>query len=304
VYLAVAGIGDPDRREIGLVRRRDHRSKPLLLLFAAIAVLPSAAWYWHAHQVAERFYPHHFFGAGGIRIENFSWYWHIAQQTATSSLTPILSIMAVVGFFVRPRSRRPRLFHWWLAAMILFIIIVGYGDRHRWYQLPLVPITAAFAGAACAFVGSKVASSRGAAVTLSILLAGSFALLAYVFAQPLYEPSAAQLRDAGLELNKIAAPDALIVAADMGDPTIFYYAQRKGWHFLERDAIYAGNPSDGQQAIVDLESLRRRGATHLVFTTNTFWWLDYYPEFAQHLSESAKLMEATPELRIYRLRPE
>ena len=275
-----------------------------IALFLAITLLPSAAWYWHAHQVAGRFYPHHFFGAGGIRIENLSWYLHIARQTATSILTPILSIMAVVGLFVAPRSRNARLFHWWLAAMVLFVIIVGYGNRHRWYQLPLVPITAAFGGVACAFIGSKIASSRVAAVTLSILLAGSFTLLAYVFVQPLYEPSAAQLRDAGLELNRITAPDALIVAADTGDPTIFYYAERKGWHFLERDATYAGNPSDSQQAIADVERLRRRGATHLVFTANTFWWLDYYPEFAQHLAESAELIEATPEFRIYKLRPD
>jgi 4-amino-4-deoxy-L-arabinose transferase-like glycosyltransferase len=274
-----------------------------IALFAAITLLSAAAWYWHAHQIAERFYPHHFFGAGGVRIKNLSWYWNIARQTGTSTLTPILPIMAVVGLFVpQSRDRRhPRLFHWWLAAMILFVIIVGYGNRHRWYQLPLVPITAAFAGAACAFVGSRIASSRVAVVTLSMLLAGSFALLAYVCVRPLYEPTAAQLRDAGLELNKITAPDALIVAADIGDPTIFYYAQRKGWHFLERDAIYAGNPSDSQQAIADLEGLRRRGATHLVFTTNTFWWLDYYPEFAQQLAENAKLMEATPEFKIYKL---
>jgi hypothetical protein len=253
--------------------------------------------------VVEKFYPHHFFGAGGIRIENLSWYLHIARQTATSSLTPILSIMTVVGLFV-PRSRDqryPRLFHWWLAAMLLFVIIAGYGNRHRWYQLPLVPITAAFGGVACAFIGSKLASSRVAAVTWSILLAGSFVLLACVYVRPLYEASAAQLRDAGLELNRITAADALIVAADTGDPTIFCYAQRKGWHFLENDAIYAGNPSDSQQAISDLEQLRRRGAAHLVFTTNTFWWLDYYPEFAQHLAESAKLTEATSEFRIYKL---
>jgi len=301
VYLVVAGIGDPGRRETKLVRSRDQRSRLQLLLFIAITIVPSAIWYWHAYQIAERFYPHHFFGAGGIRIENLSWYLHIARQTATSILTPILSIMAVVGLFVAPRSRNARLFHWWLAAMVLFVIIVGYGNRHRWYQLPLVPITAAFAGTACAFIGSKIASSRVAAVTLSILLAGSFALLPYVFVQPLYEPSAAQLRDAGLELNRITAPDALIVAADTGDPTIFYYAERKGWHFLERDATYAGNPSDSQQAIADLEQLRRRGATHLVFTTNTLWWLHYYPEFAQHLAKSAELIEATPEFRIYKL---
>src|SRR5256886_396530 len=53
-------------------------------------------------------------------------------------------------------------------------------------------------------------------------------------------------------------PDALIVAADTGDPTIFYYARRKGWHFLEKHGIYAGNPSDNQEAITNLEELRRR----------------------------------------------
>jgi 4-amino-4-deoxy-L-arabinose transferase-like glycosyltransferase len=276
-------------------------TRSTIWLFAVIAVLPSVAWYWHAHQIAERFYPHHFFGEGGFRIESFSWYWEIARQTATSSLTPILSIMALIGLFVAPRSRYSDLFYWWLAGMILFIVVAGYGNRHRWYQLPLVPIAAAFAGAACAFIGSKIAFSRSVAVTLSILLATSFAVLAYLCVRPLYKSSAADLRDAGLELNKITARNASIIAADTGDPTMFYYAERKGWHFLEEDGIYDGNPGDSQQAIVDLERLRHDGATHLVFATNTFWWLDYYPEFARHLGETAMLMEATPRFRIYKL---
>src|SRR5437870_9691642 len=102
--------------------------------------------------------------------------------------------MAVVGLFVaQSRDRRyRRLFHWWLAAMILFVIVVGYGNRHRWYQLPLVPIAAAFAGAACAFFESKI-SSRFVAVTLSILLVTSFTILAAVYVRPLYESSAAQI---------------------------------------------------------------------------------------------------------------
>jgi 4-amino-4-deoxy-L-arabinose transferase-like glycosyltransferase len=302
MYLAVAGIGDPGRREIKLVRSRDHRSRLQFALFAAIILLPSAAWYWHAHRVAETFYPHHFFGAGGIRIESFSWYWNIARQTATSSLTPVLAIMGLIGLFVATRSDYSALFHWWLVAIVLFIVVVGYGNRHPWYQLPLVPITAAFAGAACTFFGSKIAS-RVAATTLSILLASSFAFLSWSYVRPLYESSARQLRDAGLELNKITTPDALIVATNMGDPTIFYYARRKGWHFLERDAIYAGTPSDSQQAIADVEGLRGRGATHLVFTANTFWWFESYPEFARHLAQRAMLIEATPEFRIYKLGP-
>jgi hypothetical protein len=273
-----------------------------LMAFAAIAILPSVAWYWHAYQVSQEFYPHHFFGAGGVRLENFYWYWNIARQIAVWSLTPVLAILALIGLFAAPRGRYGRLFDWWLVAMIFFVVLVGYGNRHRWYQLPLTPIAAAFAGAGCAWIGSKLAS-RAMAMALSIALAGSFAIISFVFVRPFYAPSAAQLRDAGLRLREITPPDALIVAADGGDPTLLYYAHRKGWHFLEKDAIYNGNPDDSQQAIADLETLRRRGATHLVFTTNTFWWLNYYPEFAQHLAEVATLVESRPEFRIYRLMP-
>src|SRR6476620_12674178 len=183
--------------------------------------------------------------------------------------------------------------------MIGFIIVVGYGNRHRWYQLPLVPIAAAFAGAACAFVVSKI-SLRVIAVTLSVLLVSSLTTLAFWYIQPFYQ-SSAQLRHAGLELRKVTPPDALIVAADMGDPTIFYYAERKGWHFPENDAIYNGTPDDSDHAIENLERLRRNGATHCGFTRNTFWWLNSYSEFVAYLNTHATLIETTPEFRIYKL---
>src|SRR5262249_11447495 len=138
---------------------------------------------------------------------------------------------------------------------------------------------------------------------VSVVLVSSFLTLAFWYVQPFYQSSAAQLRDAGLELKKVTPHDAMIVAADMGDPTIFYYAERKGWHFLENDAIYSGNPDYSAQAIENLERLRRRGATHFVFTKNTFWWTQSYPEFVAHLTNDARLIEATPEFRIYKLTP-
>ena len=299
--------------------------QPALWLFGAATLLPAAVWYWHAHAIAETFYPHHFFGAGGVRIMSASWYWKIAKQITTSSLTPVLFALATAGAFMTrsttelagaerggresPRglmsrgaskSMRAGLFHFWLAAMIVFIVIVGYGNRHQWYQLPLVPIAAALAGTACASVASKI-SARNVRITLSILLAGSFSILAFHYARPFYQPSAAQLRDLGLELRRTTPGNSLIVAADNGDPTIFYYAERKGWHFLEKNGIYDGNPGDNKQLIGDLDQLRGRGATHLVFISSTFWWLDYYDEFAEHLAQSATLLEASPEFRIYKL---
>ena len=42
-----------------------------LAIFSVIALLPSAIWYWHAYQIAQNFYPHHFFGPADS-IESFS----------------------------------------------------------------------------------------------------------------------------------------------------------------------------------------------------------------------------------------
>ena len=182
VYLAVAEGGDLGPAERSDAQgSRGQRPRLQVILFFAIALLPSAIWYWHAHQIAQKFYPHHFFGAGGIRIESFSWYWHIAQQTLVSSLTPLLSLVALIGLFVpQSRDRRySRLFHWWLAAMIVFIIVVGYGNRHRWYQLPLVPIAAALCRRRLCLYGSKISSRVWRHDIVDFARAVTFLILAF-----------------------------------------------------------------------------------------------------------------------------
>jgi 4-amino-4-deoxy-L-arabinose transferase-like glycosyltransferase len=281
---------------------RDILARWELWLFAAITLIPSALWYWHAHRIAEQFYPYHFFGGGGFRIMSASWYGKIAQQTALSSLTLPLFALAIVGLFVAPRGKYARLFHWWLGAMLVFVFFVGWGNRHQWYQLPLVPIAAVLAGCACQWAAPFLPSSRIVRALASGLLAGWFGISAYQSAHPLYRPAAAGLRNLGLELKEATTANALIIAATDGDPTVFYYAHRKGWHFLG-DGVYDGNPLDSAQIIANLEKLRGRGATHLVFYAGTRWWLDYYKEFAERLATSATLVEETPEFTIFKLEP-
>jgi hypothetical protein len=273
-----------------------------LWIFAGIALVPSAIWYGHAYQISQQFYPHHFFGAGGVKIMSLGWYWDIAKQIPTSTLTPILFLGGVAGLFVARATPSARPFYWWLAAMIFFIVVVGFGNRHPWYRLPLVPIFAAFGGTACTLVARKI-SSRAWKLTFSILVIGLFALPSFIYARKLYEPTAAPMRDAGLLLKKISSPIALTVAADNGDPTMFYYAERRGWHFLETGGIYNGEPINAAQAIVDLENLRKRGANFLVFTSNTSWWLDYYEQLGQYVASNSALVETTPEFKIYKLNP-
>jgi len=313
-YLAVTAVSDRRAVAASLSRgvaestateRRGYSFRGIatrweLWLFAAIALVPATIWYWHAHRIAERFYPHHFFGAGGIQIMNFAWYWGIIRQTAFSSLTLVLFTLAIFGALIAPRGKHTRFFHWWLAAMTLFIFVAGYGNRHQWYQLPLVPIAAVFAGCFCAWVGGRVQVPRLLRWAAALMLVISFSVSSYLCAQPFYRPASAALRNLGLELNEATTPAALIIAATDGDPTVFYYAHRKGWHFLG-DGVYDGNPLDSAQIIANLEKLRARGATHLVFYAGTQWWLEYYQEFAQHLATNATLVEQTSEFTIYKL---
>ena len=271
-------------------------------IFAAIALIPSAIWYWHAYQISNQFYPHHFFGAGGVKIMPASWYWKIWKQIPTSELTPLLFLLGILGASQTKSTTRARPFHWWLATMVLFIVVVGYGNRHPWYQLPLVPIFGAFAGAACSFLAGKI-SNRVLKISLAVALIVGVIIPAFVYGCRFYEPTALPMRDAGLILKRIAPPNALVIAADNGDPTIFYYAERKGWHFTEKDGIFYGEPRDSAQAIADLDRLRKRGANFLVFSSDTWWWIDYYQELGNYVSSNSRLVEATPEFKIYQFNP-
>ena len=102
-------------------------------------------------------------------------------------------------------------------------------------------------------------------------------------------------------MHEITPTDARIVAADGGDPTLFYYAHRKGWHFLEKNGVWQNLPLDSAEAISNLEDLRNRGATYLVFPFRSRWWLDYYNDFAVYLKTSTEAVEVTPRFAIYRL---
>lgn len=271
-----------------------------LWIFAAVALIPASFWYWHAHRVAVEYFPFHFFGAGGIRIMNIEWYSKIAQRTVMFGITPLMFTIALPGLFASPQTAGRRLFHWWLGAMLIFIVAVGYGNRHPWYQLSLVPIFAVFAGAGCAGFRELMPFAvwlRGAAV----FIAAWFCLLSFLSLRWWYFGSAADLAAAGLELKRTTNPAALIVAVNYGDPTIFYYAQRKGWNFLEKDAIYYGHPASSGDAVTGLEKLKRHGATHLVFYSSSFWWLEHYLEFAEQLDATTTLVSATPQFKIYKL---
>ncbi len=58
---------------------------------------------------------------------------------------------------------------------------------------------------------------------------------------------------------------------------------RSFYPFMERGGSYWGPPPDDETAIREVERLRARGASHVVFCQPAFWWLDYYSGLREHL---------------------
>jgi hypothetical protein len=194
------------------------------------------------------------------------------------------------------------MFYWWLAAAGLFIIIVGFGNRHPWYQPHVVPVAAAFAGRAFDFVLRRIrglTESRTAELFAAATVFVAVTLASYIYVKPLYNPWGIPLWKAGREIDSIAPSKAHVIFVADGDSSKIYYSKRKGWHaFDDRDW---GVPLDSEQAIIGLENLRNRGATHLVFNQYTLWWLDYYKEFGDYIDSHYRRIRETADFLIFGL---
>jgi hypothetical protein len=226
----------------------------------------------------------------------------IVHRLTTSSLTPLVAAAMLMGLVVPARTASAWVFHWWLLALLAFIVLAGWGNHeHDWYQLPLAPVAAALAGRACAWGFGRVARRAGAPLArigAGVLVAG-LAAAACIALAPHYEPKRLAWWQAGLALNRLTPPEALLLIADDGDPTTLYYSQRRGWHFLQH---FGRPPVDSGEAIHELEQRRTEGASYLVFTQNTCWWLERYPAFRAHLEARYRRVHETEAYLIFNLR--
>lgn len=86
-------------------------------------------------------------------------------------------------------------------------------------------------------------------------------------------------------VDKTVPPAATVAVVSRGDEQLTRLADRRVWHLPQtEDGTYLGHhPGDSDEAIVQLEALRQRGAEYLVLPRPSLWWLEHYGDFAQHL---------------------
>jgi len=276
-----------------------------LWAFAILSLLWPLVWYVHAYLLSVRHFPYHFFGAGGLQIEDLAWYLAILHWTVTESVTPLVFGALLIGILLPSRATFGWVFHWWLMGLLVFVVLAGKGNRHQWYQLPLVPVAAAFAGVSCDVALRQLRQRTGATITV-VLACGLFyaalASLSYRALTPLYDPQPQRLQawQLGRALHQLTPVNALVIVADDGDPTALYYSRRKGWHFLQ-DGMFKGYPVDSHQAIGYLEQWRQAGARYLGFTHYAFWWFEHYDGFQAYLDARYRRVSETRDYLIFDL---
>ena len=72
--------------------------------------------------------------------------------------------------------------------------------------------------------------------------------------------------------------------------------------FLEKEGHYWGPPADARNAIEELERLRSGGAAYLAVAWPSFWWLEHYSQFHDHLRESFACLLDNERLVVFALK--
>jgi hypothetical protein len=176
-------------------------------------------------------------------------------------MTPPGFFLFIFGLFLKVRSEREYLFHIWLLGLGIYTYVLGEASMmQEHYQLPLVPVAAIFMGKSLALIADykiikdSIFDSKILKAFIMIILL-SAAILSLKGLSSHYRLDTPILEAAGAASRMSNKTDLLITYGD-NDPSILYYAARKGWSIMDI------RPEK-------FDSLRQRGAKYLVLRPKT-----------------------------------
>ena len=115
-----------------------------------------------------------------------------------------------------------------------------------------------------------------------------------------YERLVEQLKE---KLPELVSSARNVLVVSKGDDRLVQIDGCPAGHFPQDESgRWAGyHPEGSADAIDHLEILRSRGADTLVFPMTSFWWLDHYQEFAEHLESNCRLVHRDKDCAIFGL---
>lgn len=136
-----------------------------------------------------------------------------------------------------------------LSALLYLFTFQGGNVQHDYYQVVILPAVAIFVGLGVALfvqMGKKVANQTMLIASIIVIFAGSW-LFSYERVKDYYNISESLISTAQA-IKLITEEDAIIVTDTVGDTTLLYVSNRKGYPAVTQD----------------LHDLRKRGADYFV----------------------------------------
>ena len=214
-----------------------HKS---LWLYGLLVLAPVFLWYYHAHQLFLQYgltfriweYGTDKWGNWQLLLTPGFWDKIIFRTLAERFLTWAGFPIFLVGLFLRRQTRGEKLFDYWLAALVIFLLIVAKGNYvHEYYQLPFMIPASVFMGKVYGRHFSLAALKGAKSLVLAVCLMGILLLAAHRYHSYMKkeDPQSSDTYQLASEVKRSTLDHARIIAVDLGNPTLLYLCHRKGW---------------------------------------------------------------------------
>jgi hypothetical protein len=209
--------------------------------YAAIALVPPALWYLHAHHLKEM--TGLSFGIWEVGSDKWGNVDLLASPSFYSKmlfgrlierhLTHAGAVLLAIGAVLLRGRRDLGTFHSWVVGAVVYVVVVAGGNlAHDYYQVPVLLPLSLWVGAAIAWALRRSAVSRP-----RLRIAARFVVLAFLvlcltrvahFRKK--EVSSRHLVELGVAAQEVVPEGELVVVAEDGDPTFLYHVDRRGWN--------------------------------------------------------------------------
>ncbi|MFH2085381.1 MAG: glycosyltransferase family 39 protein [bacterium] len=210
-------------------------TKNLSTLFklGLVSFVPLLLWRYHVSQHPEgSFATTWLYNADNIRFKGAFFRWLVYERLNRLIFATGGFALFVSGYLLSHLKKNASLFFVWTSAIFLYMTVFAKGNvNHDYYQLPIVaPGSVLIAYASLYFINlSKNYFHKiinGCLVIALIVL--SFALGWYEV-RGYFNINNGAMVQAGIVIDQLAPPDALVIAPYQGDPAFLYQTNRHGW---------------------------------------------------------------------------
>ncbi|RJR30284.1 hypothetical protein C4564_00855 [Candidatus Microgenomates bacterium] len=212
---------------------------PWLWIYAVLMLLPFGLWRMHISQYPEGIPAYTWlFNGNGIRFKGAFFWWLFSERIAHLILGSWGLIPFGIGvLFTKFREKSNWLFHFWLLAMISYLVVFATGNvQHDYYQIILVPILSVFVGVGSYYLlfGGKHHFNVWISRVLIIVSLIFMCMFGWYQARDLFNINHPEIVEAGRAMDRLLGDKRGNTIAPYGGDTAFLYQTgQKGWPLME-----------------------------------------------------------------------